>query len=104
MLRNDPDPSARCWAAYALADLVKTGRRDGGGWAEEKPTPWYTPAAAAEILALLRGSATSDPSDAVRVSAAFGIGFLRNEPGDSRNFRSRPKCLSPYCGPSVTAG
>jgi HEAT repeat protein len=81
MLRNDPDIAGRCWAAYALADLAKTGRRDGGGWTEEKPTRWYTPAAAAEILALLRGCASTDPSVPVRVSSAFGIGFLRDEPG-----------------------
>jgi HEAT repeat protein len=81
MLRNDPDPAARCWAAYALADLAKTGRRDGGGWTEEKPIPWYTPAAAAEILGLLRRCASADPSAAVRVSSVFGIGFLRDEPG-----------------------
>jgi HEAT repeat protein len=81
VLQNDPVPAARCWAAFVLADLAKTGRRDGGGWTEEKPTPWYTPAAAAEILTLLRERAVTDSSPAVRVSAAFGIGFLRDEAG-----------------------
>jgi HEAT repeat protein len=80
VLRDDPVPAARCWAAFLLADLANTGRRDGGGWTEEKPTPWFTPAAALEILRLLRERAAADPDPAVRVSAAFGIGFLRDEP------------------------
>jgi HEAT repeat protein len=81
VLQNDPVPAARCWAAFVLADLAKTGRRDGGGWTEEKPTSWYTTAAADEILKLLRERAITDSSPAVRVSAAFGIGFLRDEAG-----------------------
>lgn len=79
VVRGDPAPAARCWAIFHLAELPKTGRRRGGGWTEEKPTPWFSPAAALEILQLLREHAATDPHVAVRVSAAFGIGFLRDE-------------------------
>jgi HEAT repeat protein len=80
VVRDDPAPGARCWAIFQLAELAKTGRRDGGGWTEEKPTSWFSPKAALGILELFRTHAASDPHVAVRVSAAFGIGFMRNEP------------------------
>jgi hypothetical protein len=80
VLQHDPAPAARCWAAYLLADLAITGRRDGGGWTEEKPTAWFTPAAAEDILRLFHDRAVADPDPAVRVSAILGIGFLRDEP------------------------
>jgi hypothetical protein len=81
LLQQGVEPAARCWAAYLLAGLARTGRRDGGGWTEERPAPWFTPEAALDILRLFRERATADPSPAVRVSAALGIGFLRDEPG-----------------------
>lgn len=80
MVQHDPHAEGRCWAIFALANLVALGRVDGGGWTDEKPTSWYLLDDVRATASLFRERVDGDASVAVRVAAAFGLGYLRDEP------------------------
>ena len=80
MATGDPEVAGRCWAVFLLADLGLTGRHYGGSYGEQRPCDWFSPDELGEVLSLFQERAVADPSQAVRVCAIFGIGFLRDDP------------------------